>query len=104
MVWGRFDELLAGVFPCAQRGIPLDSAGFARDLWNATHQSFSLARWVAERKFGPHYVVCKTPLDNIRLTTFFAGEHEVRILCPHRVVLLESYGCRADGGVSNSGP
>ena len=50
------------------------------------------------------YVVCKTPLDNIRLTTFFAGEHEVRVLSPHRVVLLESYGCRGDGGASGSAP
>jgi hypothetical protein len=50
------------------------------------------------------YVVCKSPLDNIRLTTFFAGEHEVRVLSPHRVVLLESYGCRGDGGASGSAP
>jgi hypothetical protein len=50
------------------------------------------------------YVVCKTPLDNIRLTTFFAGEHEVRVLSPYRVVLLESYGCRGDGGASGSAP
>jgi hypothetical protein len=87
-----------------QYGMDVDSDGFARDLWNATHQSFSLARWVAERKFGPHYVVCKTPLDNIRLTTFFAGEHEVRILSPRRVVLLDSHGCRVDGGASGSAP
>lgn len=84
-----------------QHGLDLDGDGFARELWKATHQSFSLARWVAERKFGPHYVVCKTPLDNIRLTTFFAGEHEVRIVAPHRVAVLESYGCRLDGAASS---
>jgi hypothetical protein len=77
-----------------RHGLDIDADGFARDLWKATHESFSLARWVAERKFGPHYVVCRTPLDNIRLTTFFAGEHEVRIISPDRVVLLERHGCR----------
>lgn len=77
-----------------RQGLDIDGDGFARDLWKATHQSFSLARWVAERKFGPHYVVYRTALDNIRLTTFFAGEHEVRIISPHRVVLLDTHGCR----------
>jgi hypothetical protein len=33
---------------------------------------------VSETKFGPHRVVCRIPLTNIRITTFFAGEHEVR--------------------------
>ncbi len=87
-----------------QYGLDIDSDGFARDLWNATHQSFSLARRMAERKFGPHYIVCKTPLDNIRLTTFFAGEHEVRIVSPRRLVLLESFGCRVDGGARGLAP
>jgi len=47
-------------------------------------------------KFGPHYVVCKTPLGNIRLTTFFAGEHEVRIIDPSQVEILEAHGCRGN--------
>jgi hypothetical protein len=62
----------------------------------ASHQSFSLVRHVAEFKFGPHYVACKTPLDNIRLTTFFAGENEVRVVSPHRLMLLEAHGCRVE--------
>lgn len=77
-----------------QHALDIDGNDFARDLWEAAHQSFCVARHVAERKFGPHYVVFKTPLDNIRLTTFFAGEHEVRIISPHRVTLLENHGCR----------
>lgn len=79
-----------------RQGLDIDGDGFAGDLSEATHQSFALARWVAERKFGPNYVVCKTPLDDIRLTTFFAGEHEVRVISPQRVVLLESQGCRVE--------
>lgn len=48
---------------------------------------------VNENKFGPHRVVCRTPLANIRITTFFAGEHEVRVLAPSRVELVAAIGC-----------
>lgn len=78
-----------------QRGLDVDGFGFAGALWQSAHESFSLARWVAERKFGPHYVVSRTPLGNVRLTTFFAGEHEVRLIDPGQVALLEEHGCRA---------
>jgi hypothetical protein len=37
--------------------------------------------------------VCRTPLTNIRITTFFAGEHEVRVLDPSHVELLAAIGC-----------
>lgn len=79
-----------------QQGLDIDRPGFARALWHGAHQSFSLARWVAEAKFGPHSVVCKTPLSNVRLTTFFAGEHEVRIIDPGQVVVIEEHGCRTE--------
>jgi hypothetical protein len=51
---------------------------------------------VSENKFGPHRVVCRTPLTNIRITTFFAGEHEVRVLDPSRVELLAAIGCEVN--------
>ena len=79
-----------------RHGLEIDADGFAGDLWEASHQSFSLARHVAEYKFGPHYVVCKTPLDNIRLTTFFARENEVRVISPQRLSLVEAHGCRVE--------
>lgn len=63
------------------------------ELWRAAHQSFALRRWVSEHKFGPHRVVCRTPLTNIRITTFFAGEHEMRIVDPFRVEVLAAIGC-----------
>jgi len=78
-----------------RRGLDIDSDGFAKELWSSTHQSYSLVRSVAKWKFGPHYVVCKTRLGNIRLTTFFAGEYEVRIIDPGQVEILEAHGCRA---------
>jgi hypothetical protein len=51
---------------------------------------------VCENKFGPHRVVCRTTLNNIRITTFFAGEHEVRVLDPSRVELLDAIGCEVN--------
>lgn len=77
----------------AEAGLDLESDGFAHGLWEAATSAFSLERWVAERKFGPHFVVARTPIANIRLTTFFAGEAEVRIVDPSRLRLLESVGC-----------
>jgi len=75
-------------------GLDIAGTGFAAALWSTTHQSFALERWVAQNKFGPHHVVCKTPLENVRITTFFAGEHEVRIIDPSRVEIVETHGCR----------
>lgn len=74
-----------------QHNLPIDSEASA--FWESSLQSFSLARWVATSKFGPNHVVGKTRIDNIRITTFFAGEHEVRVLDPRRVELVEAIGC-----------
>jgi len=48
---------------------------------------------VSENKFGPNRVVCRTALTNIRISTFFAGEHEVRIIDPDRVEIVAAVGC-----------
>jgi hypothetical protein len=77
----------------AERGLDIEHDPWTQALWGATHQSFSLTRWVSERKFGPNRVVCRTPLTNIRITTFFAGEHEVRIIDPDRVEFVAAIGC-----------
>jgi hypothetical protein len=71
----------------------IESDGFAHVLWDAATSAFSLERWVAEKKFGPHFVIAKTPIDNIRLTTFFAGEAEVRVVDRSRIRVLESIDC-----------
>jgi hypothetical protein len=80
----------------ADDGLDVEGDGVASDLWRVAHQSFALARWVAENKFGPHFVKFKTPIGNIRITTFFAGEHEARIIDPDRVEFLEPHGCRVE--------
>jgi hypothetical protein len=77
-----------------EHGLRIHEPGPAAELWRATRQSFSLCRWVAANKFGPHYVVLRTSLDNIRITTFFAREHEARILDPDRMTMVEVHGCR----------
>jgi hypothetical protein len=81
-----------------KRGLDIEHEPWTRTLWRAAHQSFALRRWVSEHKFGPNRVVCRTPLTNIRITTFFAGEHEVRIIDPDRVELIEAIGCCANEG------
>jgi hypothetical protein len=64
-----------------------------RALWSSAHQSFALRSWVSTAKFGPSRVVCRTPLANVRITSFFAREHEVRVIDPSRVTFLDAVGC-----------
>jgi hypothetical protein len=77
-------------------GLDIESAGFANELWHAAQQSYSLDPVMGTRKFGPHYVVLKTALSNIRITTFFAGESEVKIIDPSRVSVVEAVGCQVE--------
>jgi hypothetical protein len=76
-----------------EAGLDIESEGFARTLWSAGTCSFSLDPIIAEMKFGPNFVVARTAIDNIRLTTFFAGEAEVRVLDPSRVHFLRAVRC-----------
>jgi hypothetical protein len=39
------------------------------------------------------HVVLKTPLDNIRITTFIANESKVKIVDPTWISLVEGHGC-----------
>jgi hypothetical protein len=75
-------------------GLDLAEGGIGNAIWENSLQGFSMQKWVAERKFGPNYAAFKTPLDNIRLTAFFADESEVRVVDPTKLELLETYGCK----------
>ena len=77
-------------------GLDIKSAGFANELWRAAQHSYSLDPVMGTRKFGPHYVVLKTPLSNLRITTFFAGESELKIIDPSRVSVVETVGCQME--------
>jgi len=81
-----------------RHGLAIDAE--AGGVWTAAHQSFSLRRSLAENKFGPNFVVCATPVENLRLTTFFAGEDEVRVVDPRLVEVVDAIGCRVDDGGS----
>jgi hypothetical protein len=77
----------------AHAGLEIEGPGFARDLWQSAQQSYSLDPAMGKHKFGPHYVVVTTALSNIRITTFFAGESEVKIVDPSRIREVQPFGC-----------
>ena len=93
---GLRDGTWAGDELATQAGLDIQSPGFARDLWHAAQQSYSLERVMGVVKFGPHHVVVKTPLSNIRITTFFAGESEAKIVDPSRISEVQAVGCEVD--------
>ncbi len=59
-----------------------------RQLTSAYQQSFTLLELTAAWKFGPNYVKCTTPVNNVRITSFFAGESEVRVIDPRKVEIV----------------
>ncbi len=59
-------------------------------------QSYSLDPVIGTQKFGPHYIVLKTPLSNLRITIFFAGESAVKIVDPSRVSAGETVECQLE--------
>lgn len=64
-----------------------------RKLQQITAQCYTLDKIIAEKKFGPAYVVFKTPITNIRICTYFAGESEVKILSLDNLIPVQSYKC-----------
>jgi len=97
-IWRKYlrDGTWVGDELALQSGLDIQSPGFARDLWHAAQQSYSLERVMGIMKFGPHHVVVKTPLSNIRITTFFAGESEAKIVDPSRISEVQAVGCDVD--------
>jgi hypothetical protein len=93
---GLRDGTWVGDELATQAGLDIQSPGFARDLWHAAQQSYSLERVMGVVKFGAHHVVLKTPLSNIRITTFFAGESEAKIVDPSRISEVQAVGCEVD--------
>ena len=93
---GLRDGTWVGDELATQAGLDIQSPGFARDLWHAAQQSYSLERVMGVEKFGPNHVVVKTPLSNIRVTTFFAGESEAKIVDPSRTSEVQAVGCEVD--------
>ena len=87
---------LAGRGDChAGTGLGTQSPGFARDLWHAAHQSYSLERVIRVVKFGPPGGR-QDPSYNIRITTFFAGESEAKIVNRSRFSEVQAVGGEVD--------
>lgn len=55
---------------------------------------YALEEWCAARKFGSNYVKLRTPLSNIRITTFVCNETEVKIIDPNKLEVIEAVGCK----------
>ncbi len=58
------------------------------------YSGYALEEWCGVRKFGPNYVKFRTPLTNIRVTTFVCNESEVKVIDPNKLEVIESVGCR----------
>ena len=87
---------LAGRRDChAGTGLATQSPGFARSLWHAANQSYSLERVIRVVKFGPPRGR-QDPSHNIRITTFFAGKSEAKIVDRNRFSEVQAVGGEVD--------
>lgn len=46
---------------------------------------------------GPSYVTFKTPVTNIRISTYFAGEYEAEILLLDKLIPIKTIRCKLEG-------
>ena len=61
---------------------------------SALYSGYALEEWCASRKFGPNYVKFRTPLTNIRITTFVCNETEVKVIDTNKLEVIEAVGCK----------
>jgi hypothetical protein len=57
------------------------------------YAGYALEEWCGSRKFGPNYIKFRTPLSNIRITTFVCRETEVKVMDPNKLEVIEAVGC-----------
>lgn len=63
-------------------------------LQQITAQCYTLDKAIAQNKFGPAYVMFKTPVTNIQICTYFAGESEVKILSLDKLIPINATQCQ----------
>ena len=61
-----------------------------------------MEEWCASRNFGPNYVKFRTPLTNVRITTFVANETEIKVIDPNKLQIIEAVGCKVQEEDSGS--
>jgi hypothetical protein len=66
------------------------------EISSILNSGYSLYSGCGERKFGPSHVVFKTPVTNVRITTFFCGESEVKVIDPNKLEIIKEVGCRVE--------
>ena len=76
-----------------EHGVETTGNSVSARLWRSHQQCYTLHRRTASFKFGPNYVECETSIDNIRITTFFANEFEVKLLDPRSLKITGTHGC-----------
>ena len=87
-----------------ETGFEREQGTLARWLTAVSGQSFTLIQRIAAWKFGPNYVRCTTPVNNVRITSFFAGECEVTVIDPRKLDIKtqrlneSTYACEQSGG------
>jgi len=74
---------------CESAGLDLNPS-----ITRLLYSGYALEEWCAERKFGPNYVKLRTPLTNIRITTFVCNETEVKVIDPNKLDVMECVGCK----------
>ena len=62
-------------------------------ITSVLYSGYALEEWCGVRKFGPNYVKLRTPLTNVRITTFVCNETEVKVIDPNKMEVIESVGC-----------
>ena len=73
---------------CLEAGLEPEPA-----VMSLIYSGYALEEWCATRKFGPNYVKFRTPLTNIRITTFVCNETEVKVVDPNKLEVIEAVGC-----------
>lgn len=69
---------------------------------SALYSGYALEEWCASRKFGPNYVKFRTPVTNVRITTFVANETEIKVIDPNKLQIIEAVGCKVQEEDSDS--
>jgi len=62
-------------------------------IMSLLYSGYALEEWFAARKFGSNYVKFRTPLTNIRITTFVCNETEAQVIDPNKLEVIEAVGC-----------
>jgi len=60
------------------------------------YSGYALEEWFAARKFGSNYVKFRTPLTNIRITTFVCNETEAQVIDPTNWRSLRQLAARSE--------